>query len=58
MAQVKIIDWEQRDSIGVDPNNSKSKIVDKTIINPIATSNIHVHILVDGVRQKVDIKHP
>jgi len=59
MAQVKIIDWEQRDSIGVDPSNAESK-VDKTgtIQNPIPTSHIHVHILVDGVRHMVVIKPP
>ena len=59
MPLVRILDWEQTDSIGVDPNNIESKVDrDGTIINPIPTSHIQVDILVDGVKRMVFIKPP
>lgn len=58
MALIKILAWEQRDSIGVDPNNPESRVENSTIINPISTSHIHVHLLVDGEKEKVVIDPP
>ena len=57
MALIRIVNWEQRDSIKEDPNNLGVK-PDGTIMNPVPTSNIHVDILVDGVEDRVVIKPP
>ena len=59
MALIKIIDWKQIDSIGVDSSNPESKVDrDGTIINPIPVSEILVELLVDGVSNSVSITPP
>ena len=59
MARIKILNWEQVDSIGVDPNNPQSIVApDGTIINPIPVSQIHVSLTVDGLGYSVTITPP